>query len=262
MTESVLYSVDDRGVATVCLNKPDMHNAFDDSLIAELTRLFNQVANDDNVKAMILAGNGKSFCAGADLNWMRRMAGYTYDENVEDAKGLATMLRTLNELPKPTIARVQGAAYGGAIGLIACCDVAIASKLTKFCLSEVKLGLIPATISPYVIEAMGARVCRRYFATAEVFSARRARRLGLISEAVNEDELDDNVEQIVKSLLRNSPAAVTAAKKLVADIKDHPANDALLDMTSVSIAEIRGSEEGQEGLKAFLEKRKPNWIQE
>ncbi len=262
MTESVLFSVDDRGVATVCLNKPDMHNAFDDSLIAELTRLFNHVANDDSIRVMILAGSGKSFCAGADLNWMRRMASYTYDENVEDAKGLATMLRTLNELPKPTIARVQGAAYGGAIGLIACCDVAIASKLTKFCLSEVKLGLIPATISPYVIEAMGPRVCRRYFATAEVFSARRARRLGLVSEAINEDELDDNVELIVKSLLRNSPAAVTAAKKLIADVKDHTANDALLDMTSVSIAEIRGSEEGQEGLKAFLEKRKPNWIQE
>ena len=262
MTESVLFSVDKRGIATVCLNKPDMHNAFDDSLIAELTGLFNKVANDDNIRAMILAGSGRSFCAGADLNWMRRMASYTYDENVEDAKGLATMLRTLNELPKPTIARVQGAAYGGAIGLIACCDIAIASKLTKFCLSEVKLGLIPATISPYVIEAMGARVCRRYFATAEVFSARRARRLGLISEAVNEEELDTNVEQIVKGLLRNSPAAVAAAKKLVTDVKDHPANDALLEMTSISIAEIRGSEEGQEGLKAFLEKRKPNLIQE
>ncbi len=262
MTESVLFSVDDRGVATVCLNKPDMHNAFDDSLIAELTRLFNQIANDDNIRAMVLAGNGKSFCAGADLNWMRRMASYTYEENVEDAKGLATMLKTLNELPKPTIARVQGAAYGGAIGLIACCDVAIASKLTKFCLSEVKLGLIPATISPYVIEAMGARVSRRYFATAEVFSARRARRLGLVSEAVNEDELDENVELIIKNLLRNSPAAVAAAKQLVTDVKGRPMDDALLEMTSVRIAEIRGSEEGQEGLKAFLEKRKPNWIQE
>jgi methylglutaconyl-CoA hydratase len=262
MTDSVLFSVDERGVATVCLNKPDMHNAFDDSLIEELTRLFNQIAQDDSIRAMILAGKGKSFCAGADLNWMRRMASYNYEENVEDAKGLATMLRTLNELPKPTIARVQGAAYGGAIGLIACCDIAIASKLTKFCLSEVKLGLIPATISPYVIEALGARECRRYFTTAEVFSARRARRLGLISEAVNEEEVDETIELIIKNLLRNSPAAVTAAKQLVADVKAHPANDDLLHMTSVRIAEIRGSIEGQEGLKAFLEKRKPNWIQE
>ena len=176
MEQAVTYEIDERNVAIVTLNRAEKHNAFDDEMIAELTRLFKKAGEDDSVRAVILQAKGKSFSAGADLNWMKKMAGYTQEQNEQDAMGLATMLQTLYTLPKPTIARVQGAAFGGAVGLIACCDIAVGSKLSKFCLSEVKIGLIPATISPYVVEAMGARVCRRYFQTSEVFSARRARR--------------------------------------------------------------------------------------
>jgi methylglutaconyl-CoA hydratase len=256
---AVLYQLDNRGVATVTLNRPDIHNAFDDQLIAELTTIFQQIGQDDNVRVMILASKGKSFCAGADLNWMKRMADYSYEENLADANALAQMLLTLNELPKPTIARVQGSAFGGAVGLIACCDMAIGSKLSKFCLSEVKLGLMPATISPYVIDAIGARAARRYFTTAEVFSSRRARRLGLLSEAVTEEELDQTVELLVTHLLKNAPKAVASAKQLVFDLRDTPAGKDLLDLTCERIATARVSAEGQEGLSAFLQKRKANW---
>jgi methylglutaconyl-CoA hydratase len=259
----ILYEVDKRGVATVTLNRPHKHNAFDDVLIKELTGLFKRAGDDNQVRALVLAANGKSFCAGADANWMKRMAGYSFDENVADARALATMLHTLNTLPKPTVAKVQGAAFGGAVGLIACCDMAIGSKMSKFCLSEVKLGLIPATIAPYVIDAIGKRTARRYFTTAEVFSARRARRLGLLSEAVTEEELDSTVEELIEQLLRNSPDAVSAAKQLIFDIADHQDDDEeLMEKTSLRIATIRVSEQGQEGLSAFLEKRRPNWIQE
>lgn len=259
----VLYEVDNRGVATVTLNRPHKHNAFDDVLIKELTGLFKRAGDDNQVRVLVLAANGKSFCAGADANWMKRMAGYSFDENVADAKALATMLHTLNTLPKPTVAKVQGAAFGGAVGLIACCDMAIGSKMSKFCLSEVKLGLIPATIAPYVIDAIGKRVARRYFTTAEVFSARRARRLGLLSEAVTEEELDSTVDELITQLLNNSPDAVSAAKQLIFDIADHQDDDEeLMEKTSLRIATIRVSEQGQEGLSAFLEKRRPNWIQE
>ncbi len=206
----ILYEVDKRGVATVTLNRPHKHNAFDDVLIKELTGLFKRAGDDNQVRVLVLAANGKSFCAGADANWMKRMAGYSFEENVADARALATMLHTLNTLPKPTVAKVQGAAFGGAVGLIACCDMAIGSKMSKFCLSEVKLGLIPATIAPYVIDAIGKRTARRYFTTAEVFSARRARRLGLLSEAVTEEELDSTVEELIEQLLKNSPDAVSA----------------------------------------------------
>lgn len=259
----ILYEVDERGVATVTLNRPHKHNAFDDVLIKELTGLFKRAGDDNQVRILVLAANGKSFCAGADANWMKRMAGYSFDENVADAKALATMLHTLNSLPKPTVAKVQGAAFGGAVGLIACCDMAIGSKMSKFCLSEVKLGLIPATIAPYVIDAIGKRVARRYFTTAEVFSARRARRLGLLSEAVTEEELDSTVDELIEQLLKNSPDAVSAAKQLIFDIADHQDDDEeLMEKTSLRIATIRVSEQGQEGLSAFLEKRRPNWIQE
>lgn len=258
-SRAVLYQLDERGVATVTLNRPDIHNAFDDQLIAELSTIFQQIGQDDDVRVMILASNGKSFCAGADLNWMKRMANYSYEENLADANALAKMLLILNELPKPTIARVQGAAFGGAVGLIACCDMAIGSKLSKFCLSEVRLGLMPATISPYVIDAIGARAARRYFTTAEVFSSRRARRLGLLSEAVTEEELDQSIEQLVEHLLKNAPNAVASAKQLVFDLRDTPAGKELLDLTSARIATARISAEGQEGLSAFLQKRKANW---
>lgn len=259
MSESVLFSVDERGVATVTLNRPEKHNAFDDVLIAELTNIFKKVAADNDIQAMILASNGKSFCAGADLNWMRRMAEYGFEENLADANALADLLWELNNIPKPTIARVQGAAFGGAIGLIACCDIAIGSKMSKFCLSEVKLGLIPATISPYVIEAIGTRMARRYFMTAEVFSSRRARRIGLLSESVTEEELDSTIDDILSGLLKNGPVALGAAKQLIFDVAKRPIDKTLTEETSKRIANIRVSEEGQEGLHAFLQKRSPNW---
>ncbi|MCC2615842.1 enoyl-CoA hydratase/isomerase family protein [Aestuariibacter halophilus] len=257
--DAVLYTVDANGVATVTLNRPDKHNAFDDQLIARLTQLFQQAGQDPAVRLLILQANGRSFCAGADLNWMKRMANYSYEENLHDANALATMLHTLYSLPKPTIAKVQGAAFGGAVGLVACCDIAIASKLSKFCLSEVKLGLIPATISPYVVKALGARVAKRYFMTAEVFSSRRARRLGLISESVTEEELQPTVDALVEQLLSNGPQAVAAAKQLVFDVENQPLDEELLEKTSLRIATIRVSEEGQEGLNAFLQKRPAAW---
>lgn len=260
MSESVLYAVDERGVATITLNRPEKHNAFDDGLIAQLTHLFQQAGNDTAIRAVVLAANGKSFCAGADVAWMQRMANYSYDENLRDANALATMLHTLNTLPKPTIARVQGAAYGGAVGLIACCDMAIGSKMSKFCLSEVKLGLVPATISPYVIEAIGARLARRYFLSAEVFSSRRARRIGLLSESVTEEELDSTIDDIVSHILKNGPVAVAAAKQLISDVAQRPIDRELIAQTSACIAAIRTSDEGQEGLQSFLNKRKPNWL--
>lgn len=260
--QNLIYECDDRGVATVTLNRPEKHNAFDDQLIGELTAMFNKIDQDEHVRVMILAANGKNFCAGADLNWMKRMASYSYEQNLADAKALAEMLFTLNNMRKPTIAKVQGAAFGGAVGLIACCDMAISNKLSRFCLSEVKLGLIPATISPYVIDAIGARQARRYFTTAEVFSARRARRLGLLSEAVTEEDLDDSVAELVSALLKNSPLAVAAAKKLVFDVQNQTIEQPLLDATSEAIANIRVSEEGQEGLQAFLQKRQPTWHRE
>lgn len=261
MEQSVIYSVDERNIATVTLNRAEKHNAFDDEMISELTRVFKKAGEDANVRALILRAEGKSFSAGADLNWMKKMASYTEAQNESDALALATMLQTLYKMPKPTIARVQGAAFGGAVGLIACCDIAIGSKLSKFCLSEVKIGLIPATISPYVVEAMGARVCRRYFQTAEVFSARRARRLGLLSESVTEDELDSTIDNILSNILKNGPHAVAKAKGLVQWVSTQEINDALLTETSKIIAQVRTSEEGQEGLSAFLEKRSASWVE-
>lgn len=257
--QAIHYQVDERGVAYVTLTRPEKHNAFDDEMIAGLTRHFRQAGEDNKVRVLVLQAEGKSFSAGGDLRWMQRMAEYSYEENHADAMALATMLHTLNTLPKPTIARVQGAAFGGAVGLIACCDIAIGSKLSKFCLSEVKIGLIPATISPYVIEAMGPRVCRRYFQTAEVFSARRARRLGLLSETVTEEELDSTVNDLISQLLTNGPVAVGQAKALIRDVAYRPVDDSLMQETSKMIANIRVSEEGQEGLHAFLEKRPAKW---
>ena len=261
-TDKVLLFIDKRGVATITLNQPDIHNAFDDKLIVQLTDIFSRIHQDQNIRVMVLASAGKSFSAGADVNWMRRMATYSYEQNLADASALANMFYTLNNLNKPTIARVQGATFGGAVGLVACCDMAVASKLSRFCLSEVKLGLIPATISPYVIDAIGARVARRYFTTAEVFSARRARRIGLLSEAVAEEELDRTVEGLIEHLVKNSPAAIQAAKQLIFDVQNKPVSEALLATTSQKIAKIRVSEQGQEGLNAFLEKRRANWIKE
>ena len=260
MTEKkVTLQIDKRGVATVTLNNPKKHNAFDDTIIAQLTAFFEQVGDNTDVRVMILAATGKSFSAGADLNWMKRMMSYSYEENLEDARGLATMLQTLNFLRVPTIARVQGVAYGGAVGLVSCCDMAVAATGAGFCLSEVKIGLLPATISPYVIDAIGQRAARRYFVTAERFSAQIAAQLGLVSEVVEEDQLDDEINTLIESLLGNSPVAINGAKRLIFSVAGREINDELIDFTSKRIAEIRVSAEGQEGLTAFFEKRKPVW---
>ena len=258
--QSIQYQLNADGVVSITLNRPDIHNAFDDAIIAALTTAFRKAGDDPAVRAVVLASSGKSFCAGGDLNWMRRMAGYNYDENLRDSNALAEMLRTLNYLPKPTIARVQGAAYGGGVGLVACCDMAVATPEAAFCLSEVKVGLIPATIGPYVVRAIGQRASRRYFTTAELISADTARELGLVSELVSIDELDSTIASLIKGLLRNGPQAIAQAKRLVLDVADGEVNAEMIADTSRRIAQARGSDEGREGLTAFLEKRKPNWI--
>jgi len=260
MTEpTVITELDSRGVATVRLNRPAKHNAFDDSVIAELNKAFTDLAENSEVRIVVLASEGKSFSAGADLGWMQRMATYSREENLEDARALAAMLQKLNNMPQPTIARVQGAAYGGAVGLVSCCDIAVGSSKARFCLSEVKIGLIPATISPYVIAAMGQRAARRYFTTAEVIAAEQALHLGLLSELVGVDELDDAVEAHIYALLANGPQAVRDAKRLVLDYADRAVDEALIEDSCERIADIRVSDEGQAGLQAFLEKKPAPW---
>ena len=263
MSEStVVVAIDARGVARVSLNRPEKHNAFDDAVIAALREAFDSLASRADVRVVVLASEGKNFSAGADLGWMKRMAEYDYDHNHKDAQLLAGMLKALHDLPQPTIARVQGAAFGGAVGLVSCCDMAVASEGASFCLSEVKIGLIPATISPYVIKAMGERAARRYFTTAERFRAAEGLRLGLVSEVAAEDALDATVDKLVDALLQNGPQAVRAAKKLVVDVAGRDITAALIEDTCGRIAQIRVAQEGQEGLGAFLNKRQPNWLQE
>jgi len=258
--DKVITDIDDLGVAQVRLNNPDKHNAFDDQMIGQLTEAFIAIADNSNVRAMVLGSEGKSFSAGADLGWMKRMASYSYDENLRDASALALMLKTLNEIPQPTIARVQGAAFGGAVGLVSCCDMAVAASAASFSLSEVKIGLVPATISPYVIAAIGHRAARRYFVTAERFDAHRALQLGLVNEVVDAEQLDQEIDRLINTLLANGPEAVTGAKQLVFDVAGKPIDQQLIDATCETIAAIRVSEQGQEGLQAFLERRKPQWI--
>jgi methylglutaconyl-CoA hydratase len=247
-------------VATITLNRPQLRNAFNEDAIADLTMAFDEVSQDAGVRVIVLAANGPAFCAGADLNWMKKMAGYTAAENEADALRLADMLRTIYFSPKPVVARVQGDCYAGGMGLVAACDIVVASDNVQFCLSEVKLGLIPATISPYVIQAMGEQASRRYFLTAERFDARAAHRLGLAHEVVPAEQLDASVDAIVQALAANSPNAVREAKKLVRDIAGLPIDDVLLADTAGRIAAIRASAEGREGVASFLEKRKPSWL--
>ena len=256
----ITCTTDDRNTATVTLNRPDKHNAFNEDYIAELSKVLDGISNNDNLKIMVLRSNGKNFSAGADLDWMKRMADNTREENVRDANALAELLYKLNFLPIPTIARVQGAAMGGGCGLVSCCDIALAADNAVFAFSEVKLGLIPATISPYVIRSIGEKQARRYFQTAERFDARRAMEIGLVSEVMDEARLDDAIEKIIEHILTNSSEAVRAAKQLVFDVAGKPVTRELLLMTSEGIADIRASAEGKEGLSAFLEKRKPEWI--
>ncbi len=259
MSDTLLVSIQN-GRADVTLNRPEIHNAFDEALIADLTELLTRLGRDDAVRAVVLSGSGKSFSAGGDLNWMKRFANYSFEQNVEDAKALALVMQTLDELPKPTIARVQGAAYGGGVGLVACCDIAVAVPSASFCLSEVKLGIIPAVISPYVIAAMGARAARRYFLTAERFDGVEAHRLGLVHElADNEEQLDKAVDRLVATLAANGPQAIASSKDLIRAVAQRPiTQDVRLD-TARRIAERRASAEGKEGVGAFLEKRKPTW---
>ena len=247
-------------VATVTLNRPELRNAFNEGAIAELALAFDELGRNELVRAIVLAANGPAFCAGADLNWMKKMAGYSHDENHADALRLADMLRTIYLCPKPVVAKVQGDCYAGGMGLVAACDVVVAAEGVNFCLSEVKLGLIPATISPYVIKAMGEQAARRYFLTAERFDAAAALRLGFAHEVVTMEALDTTVAGIVKALVSNSPHAVAQAKTLVREIVGQPVSDALLDDTARRIAEIRASSEGREGVSSFLEKRKPSWL--
>lgn len=253
------FNVDQRGVATITLNRPALHNAFDDELIARLTGALENAQADDSTRIVVLAANGKSFCAGADLNWMRRMADYSDDENFEDAMRLADMLQRLDELPKPTVAKVQGHALGGGVGLVACCDVALCAQSAKFALSEVRLGLMPSIISPFVVRAIGAREARRYFQTAERFDADEAYRIGLVHRVVTPVELDDSADEIIRSLLQGGPEAQAATKDFVALNHQSPINKELLRDAAKRIANLRASAQGKEGVSAFLEKRPPQW---
>ena len=247
------------GVARVTLDRPEIRNAFDDALIAALTQTLRELDADDSVRAVVLAGNGPAFCAGADLNWMKRMAGYSYEQNLADAQALAAMLKTLDRMAKPTVARVHGPAFAGGVGLVAACDIAIGVPEAKFCLSEAKLGLSPATISPYVVRAMGERMARRYFLTAEVFDAAEAARIGLLSGVVAPEKLDAEVEGILRHLRQGGPQALAKIKDLIRAVASVPVDDPLIADTAQRIAEIRVSPEGREGIASFLEKRKPSW---
>ena len=260
MHTNLLTEIDARGVATVTMNRPELHNAFDDLMIKALNSEFLRLNADPQVRVVLLAASGKSFSAGADLNWMRRMADYSLEENLADSMALAGLMRTLYGLSKPTIALVQGAAYGGGVGLVACCDIALATDRATFCLSEVKLGLIPAVISPYVMEAIGSRAARRYFLTAERFDAIEAQHLGLVHELVAVEDLRARGESLAALLIQNGPLALSAVKRLVAALTRTPIDDAMIADTARRIADIRSSDEGKDGVGAFLQKRPPAWV--
>ena len=247
-------------VATVTLNRPQIHNAFDETLIARLTSAFVSLDDDPDVRAVVLTGAGRSFCAGADLNWMKRMAAFGRDENLADAHALAAMLRSLYALSKPTIARINGAAYGGGVGLVAACDIAVGVPEATFALSEAKLGLIPATIGPYVIEAIGARQARRYFLTAERFGASEALRIGLLHEVVAGDVIDARIDALIAMLRAAGPTAQLECKALIRGVAHRPIDADVIAGTAQHIAAVRASPEGREGVAAFLGKRAPAWL--
>ncbi len=250
------------GLARITLNRPSVHNAFNDALVRELTQALEAAENDDAVQAVLLAGAGKSFCAGADTRWMRGMARASEQENREDALRLARMLRTLQFLAKPTLAKVHGAAFGGGVGLLACCDIAIGAESARLALSEVKLGLVPATIAPYVVAAIGLRQARRLFVTGEIFDARHATQIGLLHECVADDALDTHVERLLQALLQTAPGARREAKRLALAMggMDRQEAERIDGCNADLIARLRVGEEGQEGLGAFLDKRKPAWL--
>jgi len=247
-------------IATLWMNRPDLHNAFNAQLIDDLTAALRTLDDDDAVRVVVLAGRGKSFSAGADLNWMKQAGEASFDANFADAQKLADMLRQLAEIRKPTIARVQGAALGGGMGLAAACDICVASTQASFATSEVRFGLIPSTIGPYVLRAIGARQALRYFQTAERLSAARAVEIGLAHEVVAPDDLDAKIAEIAEALLHGAPKAMTAAKELVRDVAGQPVDAALIEETVRRIAGLRATPEAKEGLAAFLEKRPPEWM--
>lgn len=247
-------------IARVTLNRPDVRNAFNETLIAELTGSFRALSGRPELRAIVLAAEGKAFCAGADLNWMQAMAGYSWDENHADASKLADMLWAIYSCPVPVIARVQGDVYAGGVGLVACADIVVAVDQAGFCLSEAKLGLLPATIGPYVVKALGEQASRRYFVTAERFGAAEAQRLGLVHEVVAAEALDAKVDELTAAITANGPAAVRACKQLVKDVAGRPVTPELRDDTARRIADIRASDEGREGVQSFLNKRKPSWL--
>jgi methylglutaconyl-CoA hydratase len=259
MSENLLVETRNR-VAIVTLNRPELRNAFDDALIGNLKDCLEKLDRDEEVRAVVLAAAGPAFCAGADLNWMKRMAGYSYEQNLADARALAGMLRTLDRMTKPTIARVHGAAFAGGVGLVAACDIAIGVPEAEFALTEAKLGLSPATISPYVVRAMGERAARRYFLTAERFAAAEAYRLGLLSDLVQLNDLDDKINELLGHLVQGGAAALASIKDLIRSVSGRPVGDEMIEDTAKRIAGIRVSPEGREGITAFLEKRKPSWV--
>lgn len=247
-------------VARVFLNRPDVRNAFNDGVIAELTATFRDLGQDASLRAIVLGGHGKAFCAGADLSWMKAMAGYSWEQNRADAQALADMLWTIYSCPLPVVGRIHGDCYAGGVGLASVCDVLVAAEGVHFCLSEARLGLLPATIGPYVIKAMGEQAARRWFITAERFSAARAAAFGFVHEGVSAEQLDAKVDEIVAALVANGPQAVKACKRLVQDLASRPIDEALRAETAKRIADIRASDEGREGVRSFLEKRSPGWL--
>jgi len=249
------------GVCVIWMNRPEVRNAFNETMIAELTRAYQSADADPGVRAVVLAGRGPAFCAGADLNWMKKMAGYSMEENRADAMALATMLNTIYLMKKPTVARVHGPAFAGGMGLVAASDIAMAADEAEFCLSEVKLGLTAATISPYVVAAMGERSARRYFLSAERFSAVEAFRIGLVHDIVPATQLDASVDALLANLLAASPAAIAASKELIRSVAHGPIDQDMIADTAARIAAARASDDGKEGIRSFLEKRKPSWAQ-
>jgi methylglutaconyl-CoA hydratase len=246
--------------AEVWLNRPEVRNAFNDGVIAELTQTFRALGAEPDLRCIALGGRGKAFCAGADLNWMKAMAGYDWEGNRADAQALADMLFTLYSCPVPVVGRVHGDCYAGGVGLAAVCDVLVAAQGVQFCLSEARLGLLPATIGPYVVKALGEQASRRYFITAERFSAEEAHRLGFVHECVPAEQIDERVQQIVQTLVANGPAAVKACKRLVQDVAGRPVSEELRADTARRIADIRVSDEGRAGIRSFLDKTPPPWV--
>jgi len=255
----LILQTDARGVASLILNRPEKHNAFDDTMIVDLLQFLDKIEDDVSIRVLVLRAAGKSFSAGADLDWMRRMADYDFEQNLADARQLARLMYRLNRFNKPVIALVQGSSFGGGVGLIACCDIAIASSDAIFSLSEVRLGLIPSVISPYVIAAIGSRAARRYFLSGERFDAARALQLGLLHEVVEPETLDVSLEQCIEALLISGSGAQAAAKRLIQQVQGRAIDESLIEETARRIAEVRTSDEAREGLSAFLEKRKPDW---